>query len=239
MKALLESNIRSLKNNRYPGRGIVLGKSLDLRNYIQVYWIMGRSENSRNRLFVRENGSVKTEAFDKSKVTHPLLIIYYPVKAFGSCHIVSNGDQTDTILDGLKKGETFESALNTRTFEPDAPHYTPRISGIVDLKDRAHDYRLSILKPVCGHPGCCSRQFFNYEKAMPGVGHCIHTYAGDGDPLPAFTGEPYTVELFDDIDETARFYWETLNADNRISLLVKFIDAETGETDLRIVNKNR
>ena len=239
MKALLKSNIQSLRENSYPGRGIVLGKSPDVRNYIQIYWIMGRSENSRNRIFVSENGSVKTEAFDKSKVTDPSLIIYYPVRSLGSCHIVSNGDQTDTVFESLEKGEAFEEALNTREFEPDAPHYTPRISGIVDLEDRVHDYKLSILKPVCGRPEHGSRQFFNYEKAVPGIGHCIHTYAGDGDPLPAFSGEPYIVELFDDIDETARFYWEALNVDNRISLLVKSIGVETDETDLRIVNKNR
>ncbi len=239
MKTLLNTNLQSLKQNPYPGRGMVIGQSPDAGHYIQIYWIMGRSENSRNRIFVEEDGFVKTEAFDKERVTDPSLIIYYPIRSIGGRHIVSNGDQTDTIFESLKKGETFESALNTREFEPDAPHYTPRISGIVDLDDPKHAYKLSILKPVCNNPEYGIRQYFNYEKAVPGVGHCIHTYAQDGDPLPSFDGEPYLVGLPDDLDETAQLYWETLNEDNRISLTVKRINVETGETALRIINKNQ
>ena len=237
MKATAEANLRSLGTNPYPGRGIVLGQSPDAGSYVQIYWIMGRSENSRNRVFVAEDGFVKTRAFDESKVTNPSLIIYYPVKHFGKAHIVTNGDQTDTILEALKRGETFENALYTREFEPDPPHYTPRISGITNMGDADHVCKLSLLKSVAGSPECCTRQFFNFSKAVPGFGHCIHTYDGDGEPLPPFSGEPYAVELFDEIERTAQTYWELLNADNRVSLLVKFIGRETGKTDLRIRNK--
>jgi hypothetical protein len=237
--AAIERNMAALKGNAYPGRGIVLGMTPDGKHLVQVYWIMGRSENSRNRVFEMEsNGFVRTEAFDESKVKDPSLIIYYPAKALGKTHVVTNGDQTDTIHEALQKGGSFEGALRTRTFEPDGPNFTPRISGMTDLSGAGPAYRLSILKTIGGDPACTVRQFFEYEKGIPGMGHCITTYVRDGDPLPSFEGEPYLVGLFDDLEETARIYWSLLNAENRISLLVKFLDAETGESRVRILNKH-
>ena len=231
-------NAAKLKENSYPGRGIVIGLTPDGTRYVQVYWIMGRSENSRNRIFVAEpDGSVRTEAKDPAKLTNPSLVIYYPVRQIGQAHIVTNGDQTDTIRDALAAGGSFEEALSARTFEPDAPHYTPRISGIVDLADRSCAYKLSILKTNGGDPAQTLRYFFHYERAVPGLGHGIHTYAGDGNPLPSFEGEPVPLPLFDDAADTASFYWERLNADNKIALLVKTIRIANGETDTFIVNK--
>jgi IMP cyclohydrolase len=233
----MNANIKALQTNSYPGRGIIIGMTPDSRHYAQIYWIMGRSENSRNRIFINENGYVKTQAFDEKKVIDPSLIIYYPVKFSGGNHIVSNGDQTDTIFSALQTGGNFESALNSRQFEPDAPNYTPRISGLVDRHTRKHSYQLSIIKPLPEHPNVCIRNYFNYETAIPGVGHCLHTYRGDGDPLPPFEGEPYPVELFDDIDHLSGFYWEALDKGNRISLLAKFISIAGGETQIKIINK--
>lgn len=233
-----ESNMEKLKNNVYPGRGIVMGKSPDGKNFIQIYWIMGRSDNSRNRIFTVEEDCVKIEAFDESKVKDPSLIIYYPVKVFDGCHIVSNGDQTDTIYEALRFGGTFEGALYTREFEPDAPNYTPRISGIIDLNDRRVDYKLSILKTSFSDPSHCERQFFCYSRSAKGIGHCITTYQGDGDPLPSFCGEPFPTKLFDNIDQVTDIYWNLLNQDNRVSMLVKFIGVENRKTDIRILNKN-
>jgi hypothetical protein len=231
-------HIGRLKQNPYPGRGIVIGLTPDGTRMVQVYWIMGRSENSRNRIFVREeNGFVRTEAKDPAKLTDPSLIIYYPVRHIGQAHIVTNGDQTDTIFDALASGRTFEQALTSRTFEPDAPNYTPRISGVIDLEDKHCAYKLSILKTNAGNPEQTLRQFFHYEQPVPGFGHCIHTYAGDGNPLPSFEGEPFLVPLYDDIGETAQTYWDMLDADNRISLLVKTIRFDNGQTDMRIINK--
>jgi len=238
MSRAAAENMRALKENAYPGRGIVIGQTPDARRFAQVYWIMGRSENSRNRVFVKEADTVRTAPYDESKVEDPSLIIYNCIRTVGRCHIVSNGDQTDTIAEALAGGGSFESALFTRTFEPDAPNFTPRISGLVDLDSPHHAYSLAILKAVGGSGDRCTRQFFHYEKAIPGIGHCVTTYSSDGNPLPAFDGEPYAVPLVDDIDEVARSYWETLNADNKVALLVKFIDAETGQSDLRIVNKH-
>ncbi len=233
----MKTNLETLKNNSYPGRGIITGMSPNGRHYVQIYWIMGRSENSRNRIFVNENGFVKTQAFDEKKVTDPSLIIYYPVKFYDGNHIVSNGDQTDTIFNALQTGGCFESALNTRQFEPDAPNYTPRISGLIDLQTRNYAYRLSIIKAVPGCSNACIRNYFNYETAFPGIGHCLHTYNSDGNPLPSFEGEPYPVELYDDIDRSAEYYWEILNKDNRVSLLVKFINITNGESWIKIINK--
>lgn len=236
---LMKANVTALRNNVYPGRGIIQGLTPDSQNYVQIYWIMGRSENSRNRIFMNENGFIKTKAFDEAKVTDPSLIIYYPAKFSGGNHIVTNGDQTDTIFSALGSGGTFESALNTRTFEPDAPNFTPRISGIVNLRNTGNQYvyQLSILKGVKECPDVCIRHYFNYETAIPGVGHCLHTYVGDGNPLPSFTGEPYGVELMNDIDALAGYYWDVLNPENRISLLVKFIGVTDGKVRIKIVNK--
>ena len=203
---------------------------------VQVYWIMGRSPSSRNRVFLEESGFVKTDTVDKSVPVDPLTM-YYPVKSVDNCHIVTNGDQTDTICDAIRSGESFEAALNTRTFEPDEPNYTPRISGVVDLDNAQNAYQLCVLKTVAGNPDWCTRQYFGFETAIPGFGHCITTYSDDGDPLPSFEGEPIAVELFDDIGETCDFYWDLLNGENKVSLLVKFIDLSTKETSLKIANK--
>jgi len=235
--AAVKSNMEALRANPYPGRGIVIGHTPDATHLAQVYWIMGRSENSRNRVFVREGDVVRTAPFDESKVEDPSLIINDCVRVLDRIHIVSNGDQTDTIYDAIRNGETFEDALYTRTFEPDGPNYTPRIAGIIDPDD-IHAYKLGILKTVGNDPERPVRHIYNFEKAIPGVGHLIATYSGDGSPLPAFDGEPQLVEILDGIGDTLDLYWGALDADNKVSLLVKFIDCATGATDVRIVNKN-
>nr|WP_041618001.1 IMP cyclohydrolase [Paenibacillus mucilaginosus] len=230
--------MNSLKENVYPGRGIVIGQTPDGSKLVQVYWIMGRSENSRNRVFIQEdNGFLRTEAKDPAKLTDPSLIIYYPVKHLGGAHIVTNGDQTDTIHEALQQGGTFESALASRTYEPDAPNFTPRISGLVDLADEQFAYKLSILKSSGNTEDQTLRYTFTYEKALPGYGHCIHTYAGDGNPLPSFQGEPQLVPLANDAQTIAETYWNALNEENRISLLVKTISLETAEAELLVINK--
>lgn len=236
--AVVKANMRALGENVYPGRGIVIGLSPDARHYAQVYWIMGRSENSRNRIFVADGDLVRTAPYDESKVEDPSLIIYNCVRSVGRAHVVSNGDQTDTIFDAVQGGGTFEDALFSRTFEPDGPNYTARIAGLVDLDDERHAYKLALVKSIGNSPEHCVRHFFNYETAIPGVGHCVSTYAADGSPLPCFEGEPYAVELLDDTDAVAQLYWDTLNEDNRISLLVKFIDARTSVAEVRIINKH-
>jgi hypothetical protein len=232
------SHIAELQRNSYPGRGIVIGLTPDATRLVQVYWIMGRSVNSRNRVFIREtNGYVRTEAKDPALLTDPSLIIYYPVKNVASAHIVTNGDQTDTIFDAISGGGTFEQALSTRTYEPDEPNYTPRISGIVDLRNRKAAYQLSILKSNLGDPEQTQRHFFNYEQPAVGYGHLIHTYEGDGNPLPSFVGEPRLVPLQDDINANVTTYWDLLDRDNRVALLVKTIRIANGDTELRIVNR--
>jgi Archaeal IMP cyclohydrolase len=236
---LAKINMDRLAKNQYPGRGIVTGLSPDGQNYIQIYWIMGRSQNSRNRVFINDNGFIRTKAYDESKVGDPSLIIYYPVKFFNNVHIVSNGDQTDTIYQAVQSGGTFEEALNTREFEPDAPNYTPRISGIIDFNNPAHIYRLSILKSAAQNPQYSIRNYFNYTQGIPGIGHCIHTYCGDGNPLPSFEGEPYPVVLWNQIEQTAQYYWDILNQENRVSLLAKYIHTGTHEAQLRIINRNQ
>lgn len=233
------SNYEKLKNNVYPGRGIIIGMSPDSKHMIQVYWIMGRSQNSRNRVFEEENGFVRTKAFDESKLVDPSLIIYYPARHYNNCHIITNGDQTDTIYNELIKGGSFEKALDTRCFEPDSPNFTPRISGITYIGNSQYAYKLSILKSYNNDGATSIRQYFNYEKGIAGIGHCIHTYVGDGDPLPSFSGEPYELELFDDIDKTAEFYWNALNNDNKVSLLAKYISVDDGSFKIKILNKNQ
>jgi IMP cyclohydrolase len=236
--ALAEQYIEKLQGNSYPGRGIVIGLSEDGEKLIQVYWIMGRSTNSRNRVFIAEdNGFLRTEAKDPAKLTDPSLIIYYPVKHIGGAHIVTNGDQTDTIHEALQQGGSFEGALSTRTYEPDAPNFTPRISGIVDLADGQYAYKLSILKSACNTEDQTLRHTYAYEAALPGYGHCIHTYAGDGEPLPSFQGEPVLVPLKGNANDIALRYWNVLNRDNRISLLVKTIDKNSGESEIYVINK--
>ena len=224
-----------LQQNSYPGRGIVLGKSADGNQMVIAYFIMGRRENSRNRVFVEENGGIKTQAFDPSKLTDPSLIIYSPVRVINGKTIVTNGDQTDTIYDFIAKGDTFENALQTRTFEPDAPNFTPRISGIVE-DDR---YTLSILKSANGNPDSTCRYFFDYQSPLAGEGHFIHTYRCDGNPIPSFEGEPKKVAVNGDIDAFTESIWNSLNADNKVSLFTRYIDLTTGETQTRICNKNQ
>ena len=199
---------------------------------------MGRSSNSRNRIFTEEkNGFIKTQAFDESKVEDPSLIIYYPLKHTGKNHIVSNGDQTDTIYDSINSGQSFEGALDTRDYEPDGPNFTPRISGLVTLDDPLYAYRLSIIKTAANDEGCSMRNYFNYRGGIPGFGHLITTYMGDGNPLPSFSGEPQVMPLADTVEENLDNYWNALNEDNRISLLVKKIDRASGEFQVLLRNR--
>ncbi len=228
-----------LNKNSYPGRGIVLGKSADGKSAVAAYFIMGRSVNSRNRIFVEEGCGIRTEAFDPSKLEDPHLIIYAPVRVLGNKTIVTNGDQTDTIYDLMNQQMTFEQALRTREFEDDAPNYTPRISGIIKVENGDFNYAMSILKSADGDPTSCQRHTFTYTNARAGEGHFIHTYQGDGSPLPSYQGEPKSVEIPDDIDEFAKKLWENLNEENKVSLFVRYINLETEKTDTRIINKNK
>ncbi|MBQ7534396.1 MAG: IMP cyclohydrolase [Stomatobaculum sp.] len=232
------SLFEDVKQNSYPGRGIVLGKSADGKKAVMAYFIMGRSTNSRNRVFVTEGEGIRTQAYDPSKMQDPSLIIYAPVRVLGDITIVTNGDQTDTIYDGMKEGKTFEESLRIREFEPDGPNYTPRISGIVQKKDGGFSYTMSILKSNQGDPEECLRFTFDYSNPKAGEGHFIHTYMGDGNPLPSYEGEPQPVELEGDIDAFTAKLWENLNEDNKVSLFVRYLDPATGETETRIVNKN-
>ncbi|HJC50992.1 MAG TPA: IMP cyclohydrolase [Candidatus Anaerostipes avistercoris] len=230
---------QELQENAYPGRGIVIGKSPDGTKAVTAYFIMGRSENSRNRIFAEEGEGIRTQAFDESKLTDPSLIIYAPVRVLGSKTIVTNGDQTDTVYDGIKEGLTFEQSLRSREFEPDGPNYTPRISGIMQVEDGTFHYAMSILKSNNGNPDSCNRYTFTYENPVPGEGHFIHTYMHDGDPLPSFEGEPKLAAMEDDIDVFTKALWESLNEDNKVSLFVRYIDIATGKYETRIVNKNQ
>ena len=230
---------QELQANAYPGRGIVIGKSPDGTKAVTAYFIMGRSENSRNRIFAEEGEGIRTQAFDESKLTDPSLIIYAPVRVLGNKTIVTNGDQTDTVYDGIKEGLTFEQSLRSREFEPDGPNYTPRISGTMQVEDGTFHYAMSILKSNNGNPDSCNRYTFTYENPVPGEGHFIHTYMHDGDPLPSFEGEPKLVAVEDDIDTFTKTLWESLNEDNKVSLFVRYIDIATGTYETRIVNKNQ
>ena len=227
-----------LKSNAYPGRGIVIGKSADGSKAVTAYFIMGRSSNSRNRIFAEEGKGIRTEAFDPSKLEDPSLIIYAPVRVLGNRTIVTNGDQTDTIYDGMDKELTFEQSLRVREFEPDGPNYTPRISGVMHIENGSYDYSMSILKSNNGNVAACNRYTFSYENPVAGEGHFIHTYMHDGNPLPSFEGEPKWVEISGNIDEFTDMIWNSLNEDNKVSLFVRFIDIATGEYETRIVNKN-
>ena len=228
-----------LRNNDYPGRGIVIGKSEDGKNAVTAYFIMGRSVNSRNRVFTATKDSIKTEAHDPSLLTDPHLIIYSPVRVLGNKTIVTNGDQTDTIYDLMNQQMTFEQALRTREFEDDAPNYTPRISGIMKVDNGDYNYAMSILKSNDGDPDSCQRFTYSYYNPKAGEGHFIHTYQGDGNPLPSFCGEPKKVSIPSDIDEFTNNLWTSLNEDNKVSLFVRFIDIETGKATTKIVNKNK
>lgn len=228
-----------LKANAYPGRGIVIGKSPDGAKAVCAYFIMGRSTNSRNRIFVEEGEGIRTQAFDPSKLEDPSLIIYAPVRVLGNKTIVTNGDQTDTIYEGMDKQLTFEQSLRCREFEPDGPNYTPRISGIMHMENGGYNYAMSILKSNNGNPAACNRYTFAYENPVAGEGHFIHTYMHDGSPLPSFEGEPKPVGMSDDIDGFTEMLWNSLNEDNKVSLFVRYIDIQTGNTETRIVNKNK
>ncbi len=227
-----------LKSNAYPGRGIVIGRSEDGRRAVAAYFIMGRSENSRNRVFVEDGEGIRTQAFDPSKMTDPSLIIYAPVRVLGNKTIVTNGDQTDTIYEGMDRQMTFEQSLRGRRFEPDAPNNTPRISGIMHIEDGRYNYALSILKSNGADEEGCNRYTFAYEAPAAGEGRFIHTYAHDGDPLPSFEGEPKRVKIQGDIDSFTKMLWDSLNADNKVSLFVRCIDIATGRYETRIVNKH-
>lgn len=228
-----------LKNNAYPGRGIVIGRTPDGKYAVTAYFIMGRSVNSRNRIFVEEGEGIRTQAFDPSRLEDPSLIIYAPVRVLGNKTIVTNGDQTDTIYEGMDKQLTFEQSLRSREFEPDGPNYTPRISGIMHIENGGYNYAMSILKSNNGNPSSCSRYTFAYENPAAGEGHFIHTYMYDGNPLPSFEGEPKLVRIEGGIDDFTQLIWENLNEENKVSLFVRYIDIGSGSYETRIVNKNR
>ncbi len=232
----MEDLFQLLKNNPYPGRGILLGRTADGKKAVAAYFIMGRSENSRNRVFEYTEDGIRTKAYDESKMTDPSLIIYHPVRRVGRGLIVTNGDQTDTIRDYLKRGQSFAAALRTREFEPDGPNWTPRISGLLSPDG---SYKLSILKSLDGDPSCCGRYFFEYDKPVPSVGHFISTYQGDGNPLPSFEGEPRRVAIgsLSESHELAEPLWDSLNEENRVSLFVQLTDLETGRRERYITNE--
>ena len=224
-----------LASNTYPGRGIVLGMTADGKQSVAAYFIMGRSINSRNRVFIEEPDGIRTEAYDPSKLEDPSLIIYHPVREVGRGLIVTNGDQTDTILEYLERGLPMEQALRTREFEPDGPNWTPRISGLLSPDG---SYKLSILKSADAEGSACARQTFEYP-ALPGLGHFLHTYVCDGNPIPTFQGEPERVAIKGDIDTFTAQLWDNLNPDNKISLFVRFTDLETRAYQQRILNKHQ
>jgi len=227
-----------LSSNTYPGRGIVIGKSEDGKKAVFAYFIMGRSENSRNRVFTEKDGAVFTEPFDYAKVSDPSLIIYAAVRKIGNQLIVTNGDQTDTIYDFILKGEDMRAALRTRDFEPDAPNFTPRISGVMSFKDGDFSYDMSILKSADSEGTATNRYFYEY-KSIAGLGHFIHTYVTDGNPIPTFQGEPERVKIPSDIDAFTNTVWENLNENNKISLYVSYTDLKSGEAETRLINKNK
>lgn len=231
--------LEELKSNSYPGRGIIIGKSSDGKYAVTAYFIMGRSENSRNRIFVEDGCGIKTQAFDPSKLTDPSLIIYSPVRVLGNKTIVTNGDQTDTIYELMNNQMTFEQSLRTREFEPDAPNYTPRISGIIKVDpQKTFNYAMSILKSENGNPESCNRFTFSYNNPKNGEGHFIHTYMGDGNPLPSFEGEPKLIAIEGGISEFGSNIWNSLNSENKVSLFVRYIDLSDGKYMTEIYNKN-
>ena len=230
--------MKYLAENPYPGRGIVLGRTADNKKAVVAYFIMGRSENSRNRIFEETEDGIRTRAFDESKMTDPSLIIYHPVRLLDNGLLaVTNGDQTDTIRDAIADGHCYRHALNTRTFEPDGPNWTPRISGVVKPDG---SYNLSILKSMDGDPACCCRYFFEYDSPIAGTGHFIHTYQENLDPLPSFQGEPRRVAIgAADARSWAEEIWAALNGENKVSLYVQLFDLESGARDITIINKHR
>lgn len=233
-----DSMMARIRDNEYVGRGIVIGKTANAKKAAIAYFIMGRSDNSRNRVFVEKEEEVIIHPFDASKVEDPSLIIYSPIKKWENKLIVTNGDQTDTVYDYIKEGKTFSEALQTREFEPDAPNFTPRISGMLTFADHDFSYEMSILKSADAKGSACNRYTYSYAS-LAGVGHFIHTYACDGNPLPTFQGEPERVVIPDDIDAFTNEIWDNLNEKNKISLYVRYVDLETGKIDNRMINKNK
>ena len=229
---------QELSSNAYPGRGIVLGLTPDGTHAVAAYFIMGRSVNSRNRVFVEDGEGIRTQAFDPSKLSDPSLIIYAPVRVLGNKTIVTNGDQTDTIYEGMDQQMTFEQSLRSRKFEPDGPNYTPRISGVMHIENGNYSYAMSILKSDNGNPDSCLRYTYAYEKAVAGEGRFIHTYKCDGNPLPSFEGEPKRIAIEGDIDSFTKNVWESLNEDNKVSLYVSYISLADGSSDTIIINKH-
>lgn len=229
---------KEIGSTTYPGRGIVVGVTPDKKKAAAAYFIMGRSVNSRNRVFVEDGEGIRTEAFDPSLLEDPSLIIYAPVRVFGKDTIVTNGDQTDTIYERMSQGMTFEQSLRVREFEPDGPNYTPRISAILHTEGK-FSFEMSILKSNNGDPDCCNRYTFSYDNPKAGEGRFIHTYMQDGNPLPTFEGEPTVVTIStNDLDEFTEIVWNSLNEDNKISLFTRFIDLETGKVETKIINKH-
>ena len=230
---------KELSENAYPGRGIIIGRSSDGQKAVTAYFIMGRSQNSRNRIFVEDGQGIRTQAFDPSKLEDPSLIIYAPVRVLGNKTIVTNGDQTDTIYEGMDQMLTFEQSLRSREFEPDGPNYTPRISGIMHIENGTYSYAMSILKSNQGNPESCNRFTYAYENPQVKEGRFIHTYMHDGNPLPSFEGEPKLVSIEGSIDEFTDCIWNSLNEENKVSLFVRYIDIKDGTYETRIVNKNQ
>ena len=230
---------KELRENSYPGPGIIIGKSADGTKAATAYFIMGRSVNSRNRIFVEEGDGIRTQAFDPALLTDPSLVIYAPVRVLGNKTIVTNGDQTDTIYEGMDSQMTFEQSLRSREFEPDGPNYTPRISGIMHIENGSYNYAMSILKSNNGSPDSCNRYTFAYENPAAGEGHFIHTYRCDGNPLPSFEGEPKLIGIMDDMEAFTDMLWSSLNEENKVSLFVRYIDIATGTYETKIVNKNQ
>lgn len=229
---------QELSGNSYPGRGILIGRSKDGAYAVAAYFIMGRSVNSRNRIFIEDGAGIRTQAYDPSKLTDPSLVIYAPVRVLGDKTIVTNGDQTDTIYELMDKGQTFEQALRTREYEPDKPNYTPRISAVMEIQEGSYRFAMSILKSDGGAEGHCCRYTFDYENPKAGEARFIHTYQGDGEPLPSFEGEPVIVELDGTIDELTGRIWNNLNEENKVSLFVRYMKIADGSYESRIVNKN-
>lgn len=229
-----------LSGNSYPGRGIVAGLSDDGKHAVSAYWTMGRSKGSRNRIFVEDGDGIRTQAFDSTLIAgDPSLIIYSAVRVLGGKTIVTNGDQTDTIFEGLESGKSFEESLRSRKYEHDSPNYTPRISSILDVSGGKFSYAVSILKSDSGNPDNTLRFTFSYDNPQKGEGHFIHTYLGDGNPLPSFEGEPLKIGISGDIDSFAEKIWSSLDSENKVSLFVRFIDIATGKFESRIINKNK
>lgn len=232
------ANFEALAGNAYPGRGIVAGLTPDGAHAVHVYWIMGRSDNSRNRIFEATDNGVRTAAFDASRVSDPSLIIYNCVRVTGRVHVVSNGDHTDTLHDAIRNGGSFAAAMHTRTFEPDPPNFTPRIAAATDLDGRHALLQMAVAKSIANDPALPTWSVYSFGNGIPGIGHFISTYRGDGDPLPSFVGEPQPMPLPADIDTTCDTYWRALSAENRVALLVRYIDRQTGATETRIFNRH-